>query len=41
MAYMRNLKKGGGINDLIYKAEVESQIYKINLWLPGDAVGEG
>ena len=27
-------------NELIYKTEVESQILKTNLWLPGDGVGE-
>ena len=29
------------INELIYKTEVESQIYKTYLWLPGDIGAEG
>ena len=32
--YMWNPKKG--TNKLIYKREVESQMNKTNLWLPGD-----
>ena len=35
---MQNLKKKG-TNELIYKTDVESQMYKTNLWLPGDGVG--
>ena len=34
ITYMWNLKKYG-TNELIYKTEIESQIYKTNLWLPG------
>ena len=34
---MWNLKKKG-TNELIYKTEVESQMQKTNLWLPGDKV---
>ena len=29
-------EKKGGTNELIYKTEVESQMQKTNLWLPGD-----
>ena len=35
IAYMWNLKKKG-TNELIYKTEVELQMQKTNLWLPGD-----
>ena len=35
IAYMWNLKKKKGANELIYKTE-ESEIQKTNLWLPGD-----
>ena len=28
-------------NELIYKIEVESQMQKTNLWLPGNKCGEG
>ena len=38
ITYMQNLKKKG-TNELIYKTDVESQMYKTNLWLPGDGVG--
>ena len=34
---MWNLKKG--TNELIYKTEIESQMYKTNLWLPGEGLG--
>ena len=33
ITYMWNLKVG--TNELIYKAKIELQMYKINLWLPG------
>ena len=32
---MCNLKKKKGTNELIYKTEIESQMQKTNLWLPG------
>ena len=35
----RILKKKKGTNELIYKTEVESQIQKTNLWLPGSKGG--
>ena len=28
-----------GTNELIYKTEIESQMHKTNLWLPGGKVG--
>ena len=31
---MWNLKNKKGINELIYKTETESQVWKTNLWLP-------
>ena len=45
MVYMLNLKKSG-TNELIYKTEIESWMYKTNLWLPkdkrkGDKLGDG
>ena len=33
IAYMWNLKKG--TNELIYKTEIESEMQKTKLWLPG------
>ena len=36
--YTCNLKRG--TNELIYKIEIESQMQKINLWLPGGKVGK-
>ena len=36
---MWNLKKG--TNELIYKTEIESQMYKTNLWLPRGQGGRG
>ena len=38
IAYMWNLKKNG-TNELIYKREIESQMQKTNLWLPGGKGG--
>ena len=32
-------KKKKGTNELIYKTEVEAQMQKTNLWLPGDKGG--
>ena len=40
MAYMWNLKKND-TNELIYKTEIESQMQKTNLWLPGGKHGGG
>ena len=37
---MKNLKRND-TNELIYKTETDSQIQKINLWLPGVRMGEG
>ena len=36
--YTCNLKRG--TNELIYKIEIESQMQKIHLWLPGGKVGK-
>ena len=36
----RGIQKGG-TNELIYKTEIESQMYKIILWLPAGKGGEG
>ena len=36
MVYMLNLKKKSGTNELIYKTEIESWVYKTNFWLPKD-----
>ena len=33
--------KKNGINELIYKTEIESQMWKTNLWLPRGRGGEG
>ena len=38
MIYMWNLKSDA--NELIYKTEIESQMQKTNLWLPGSK-GQG
>ena len=32
-------KKKNGTNELIYKTEIESQMLKTNLWLPGGKGG--
>ena len=37
--YVESKKKG--TNELIYKTEVESWMWKTNLWLPGDRGGWG
>ena len=29
------------MNELIYKTEIELQVCKINLWLPGAKMGQG
>ena len=34
-------KKKKGTNKLIYKTEIELQMQKTNLWLPGSMRGEG
>ena len=39
MSLTWNLKKKKGTNELIYKTEVESQMYKTNLCLPEDKGG--
>ena len=39
MIYMWNLKSDA--NELIYKTEIESQMQKTNLWLPGGKGGGG
>ena len=39
--YIESLKKIMGANELIYKTELEPQMQKKNLWLPGDKVWEG
>ena len=40
ITYMWNLKYD--TNELIYKAEIDSQMQKTNLWLPkGEGSGEG
>ena len=33
-AYMWNLEKKTGIDDLIHKAEIETQIQRTNVWIP-------
>ena len=38
---MWNLKKRKGTNELIYKTEVDPQMQKTNLWLPGGKMGGG
>ena len=38
IVYMWNLKKND-TNELIYKTEIESQMWKTNLWLPGGKGG--
>ena len=38
-AYMWNLKKKNGTHEFIYKTETESQMQKINLWLPAGEAG--
>ena len=35
LTYMWNLKKKKGKNELIYKTEIELQMQKTHLWLPG------
>ena len=40
MAYMWNFFFETGTSELIYQTEVESQMEKTNLWLPGNALGE-
>ena len=42
---MWNLKKKIGMGDLIYKAEIETKIYRTNIWIPmgkegGDELGD-
>ena len=39
MIYMQNLKTDA--NELIYRTEIESQMQKINFWLPGGKGGGG
>ena len=39
--YMWTLKKKRNTNELIYKTEIDSQILKINLWLPRGKCGGG
>ena len=41
ITYMWNLKKKNGANELIYKTEIESQMQKTNVWLPGAGGGKG
>ena len=38
-AYMWNLKKNKGTNELIYKTEIEVQMQKANLWIWGGGIG--
>ena len=41
ITYMRNLTILNDIHELIYKAETDLQILKINLWLPKGKYGRG
>ena len=41
IAYMWNLKKKKDTNELIYRTEIELQMWKIHLWLPGRKGEEG
>ena len=34
-------KKKNSTNELVYKAEIKSQLQETNLWLPGQKGGEG
>ena len=38
--YMQNLQRNH-TNELIYKTETDSQTQRMNLWLPGERMGEG